>query len=158
MRNDRVAAHNSRPSGAVKRSAGLLAAAAATLLSSCARVQPQDGPADIPAAAIWSDAQLVIVVTTEYRFTPDHLGFRPGGRYRLRLENPGAELHEFTAPAFFAAIDLANPDILVAGGHEVVLRPKERKELYFVARRQGRYRLTCADHDWAGMVGEIVIE
>jgi uncharacterized cupredoxin-like copper-binding protein len=95
---------------------------------------------------------------TEYRFTPNHLGFRKGVRYRLRLENPGAELHEFTAPAFFKAIDLANPDVLAAGGHEIVLQPREWKEVYFAARQLGHYELTCADHDWAGMVGEIVIE
>jgi uncharacterized cupredoxin-like copper-binding protein len=92
------------------------------------------------------------------RFRPDHLGFRQGVRYRLRLENSGAQLHEFTAPAFFKAIDLANPDVLAAGGQEVILQPGEWKEVYFAARQPGRYRLTCADHDWASMVGEIVIE
>ena len=28
----------------------------------------------------------------------------------------------------------------------------------FVPQKPGRYALTCADHDWAGMIGEITIE
>jgi uncharacterized cupredoxin-like copper-binding protein len=139
-----------------------LAAAAVSLPTSCARLPPGDASAIATSASTmpiaWSNAQLVRVVMTEYRFTPNHLGFRQGVRYRLRLENPGAELHEFTAPAFFRAIDLANPDALAAGGQEVVLQPREWKEVYFAARQPGHYGLTCADHDWTGMVGEIVIE
>jgi hypothetical protein len=71
------------------------------------------------------------------RFRPDHLGFRQGVRYRLRLENSGTEPHEFTAPAFFKAIDLANPHVLTAGGQEVILQPGEWKEVYFAARQPG---------------------
>jgi len=41
----------------------------------------------------------VVTITIEYEFTPDHLEFRNAIRYRLRLENAGVELHEFTAPA-----------------------------------------------------------
>lgn len=95
---------------------------------------------------------------TEYRFTPNQLSFRQGASYRLVLDNRGKELHEFTAPGFFGAIVLDNPDVLVAAGNEVVLQPGERKELRFRAQKPGRYRLTCADHEWDGMTGEIVIE
>jgi uncharacterized cupredoxin-like copper-binding protein len=100
----------------------------------------------------------VTVVLSEYRFSPDHLVFRRGDAYRLLLENRGKELHEFTAPAFFHAVSVRTPEVLAAGGGEIVLRPGERKELDFVASAAGRYALSCADHDWAGMTGEIVIE
>jgi uncharacterized cupredoxin-like copper-binding protein len=101
--------------------------------------------------------ETVELAMSEYRFSPDRLLFRHGVRYRLVLENRGAELHEFTAPEFLTAIALDNPDTLAPGGKEVVVRPGERKELRFVAVRPGRYAMRCADHDWAGMVGEIVI-
>ena len=107
--------------------------------------------------AVAAAAETVLLVMTEYRFTPDHLAFRQGVAYRLVMENRGKELHEFTAPAFLASITLANPDVLATGGKEVVVRPGERKELRFVPLRPGRYPMACADHDWAGMVGEIVI-
>jgi len=41
---------------------------------------------------------------------------------------------------------------------EVVLQPNEQKDLYFVALRPGHYDMWCADHDWAGMIGDITVE
>jgi len=94
----------------------------------------------------------------EDRFVPDKLVFRHGVEYRLELRNDGREMHEFTAPEFFKAVDIRNPEVLERAVPEVLLQPGERKELRFVARQPGRYPLTCADHDWDGMVGEIVVE
>lgn len=102
-------------------------------------------------------AETVELAMTEYRFSPDHLRLRSGTAYRLVLVNRGTELHEFTAPEFLAAVALDNPGDLAVGGKEVVVRPGERKELRFVAPRPGHYAMTCADHDWAGMTGEIVV-
>jgi uncharacterized cupredoxin-like copper-binding protein len=99
----------------------------------------------------------VLLVMTEYRFTPDKLLLPRGVLCRLVLANRGKELHEFTAPEFLAAIVLDTPQVLAAGGKEVVVRPGERKELRFTAPRAGRFPMSCADHDWAGMVGEIVV-
>ncbi len=110
------------------------------------------------AATDWSKAELVTVRTVEYRFIPDHLSFRHGIAYRLHLRNDGSELHEFTAPEFLKAIEIGNPEVLGGYGSEIVLQPHQEKDLYFIARQPGRYRLICADHDWAGMTGEIVIE
>jgi len=106
----------------------------------------------------WSKAAPVTVVMTEYRFSPSQLLFHRGVAYRLHLDNRGYELHEFTAPAFFKAIVLRNPEALKAEGREVVLRPGEQTDLYFVAEQPGRYGLTCADHDWTGMVGGIIVD
>jgi uncharacterized cupredoxin-like copper-binding protein len=108
-----------------------------------------------PARA--AEPLLVELVMTEYRFAPDRLLLPLGRPCRLLLENRGAELHEFTAPEFLAAIALDSPEVLAPGGREVVVRPGERKALRFTARRPGRYPMACADHDWAGMVGEIVV-
>ncbi len=101
--------------------------------------------------------QVVTEETVEYRFLPAELVFRPGVLYRLHLENTGREMHEFTAPDFFKAVDVKNPEVLGAGGTEVLLQPGDRKDVLFVPRAAGTYRLTCADHDWAGMVGDIVV-
>lgn len=98
------------------------------------------------------------VVLAEYRFVPNELRFQRGVRYRLHLENQGKELHEFTAPEFFMAIDVRNPEVLAGDGREVILRPQEQKDVDFIPRRAGRYRLYCADHDYFGMTGEIDVE
>ena len=106
----------------------------------------------------WSGAQTITVVATEYRFAPSRLTLRVGAPSRLHLENLGTELHEFTAPAFLKTVELGNPDALNADRTEVILQPGEQKDLYLVPRQAGRYPFICADHDWAGMTGEIIVE
>lgn len=106
----------------------------------------------------WAKAETVTVETIEYRFTPLQLVFRHGRPYRLVLVNRGRELHEFTAPEFFQASSVRNPDALVADRHEAVVHPGERKEILFVPLRTGLYPLSCADHETFGMIGTIRVE
>lgn len=113
-----------------------------------------------PAGALavdWSKAKKVTVVTVEYAFKPADLTFHVGTTYRLHLENKGTETHEFTAPDFFKAIDMRNPDLTGPDHTEIVLHPGDKKDFYFVAERAGSYDLRCSDHDWAGMVGKITV-
>ena len=112
----------------------------------------------IPGVLAQDREHVITVDTLEYSFRPADLRFRHGVPYRLHLENIGKEMHEFTAPEFFKAVDVENPEVLVAAGNEVLLQPGDRKDVRFIPRIPGRYHLTCADHDWAGMIGEIVIE
>lgn len=109
----------------------------------------------------WADsskAETVTLVGTEYRFAPNRLTFRVGSSYRLHLENRGKELHEFTAPVFLKTVEIVNPEALNPEGTEIVVQPGEEKDLYFVPKQAGRFPFICADHDWAGMTGEIVVE
>lgn len=115
-------------------------------------------PAVLAAGVGVTDVQTVTVVMAEYSFAPAHLEFRRGVAYRLHLENRGAELHEFTAPDFFKAVEVKNPDALASGGQDVVVNAREQKDVLFVPQRPGRYDLRCADHDFQGMTGDIVIE
>ena len=119
-----------------------------------APVRPAAGAANVD----WSSARLVTVQLVDDRFVPEKLSFRHGVPYRLHLENNGTAMHEFTAPEFFRAIEVKNPGVLEPEQHEVLLQPKEQKDLYFVAPGPGHYRLTCADHDWDGMTGDITVE
>jgi len=112
-----------------------------------------------PAAEVdWSKAKLVTLITVEYAFEPNHLTFRRDIAYRLHVENHGRELHELTAPDFFKAVELHNPEVMNREHTEIVLQPNEQKDLYFVTLRSGRYNMWCADHDWAGMTGDITVE
>jgi len=123
----------------------LLAAALAALLIGSA------------GAVDWSKAKKVTVVTVEYAFRPASLTFQQGIAYRLRLDNQGKEMHEFTAPEFFKAIQMRDAKALNADRTEIVVQPGEKKDLYFVAQQPGSFKLRCSDHDWAGMVGDITI-
>ena len=110
------------------------------------------------ADADLESGQLVTVGLVDDQFVPDKLTFRAGVPYRLRLENQGKEMHEFTAPEFLKTVEVKNPEVLEQAGNEVLVQPGKAKELAFVAKKPGRYPLTCADHDWDGMVGEITVE
>jgi len=103
-------------------------------------------------------AQLVPIVTADYRFEPSEISLRVGTRYRLHVESRGKDTHELTAPAFFEAVELKNPDVLNAERTELLLQPGEQKDVNVIPRRAGRFPFVCADHDWAGMTGVMVVK
>lgn len=106
----------------------------------------------------WSKAELVTIVQSDYRFEPSDLALRVAMPYRLHVENRGKDTHEITAPAFFKAVELRNPEVLNPERTELLVQPGEQKDVYFVPRQAGRYPFSCADHDWAGMTGVIVVQ
>ena len=133
-----------------KSKANLLSPVAAMLIALAAPAGA--AAADTPAA------QPVTVVTSDYNFAPDKLTFKRGVAYRLHIENHGKEMHEFNAPAFFRSVELGDPQVLNADRTEIAVRPGDAKDLDFVPRQVGQYRLICPDHDWTGMIGEITVE
>jgi uncharacterized cupredoxin-like copper-binding protein len=100
----------------------------------------------------------VNVVMIDYKFQPDHLILQHGVPYRLHLENHGKETHEFTAPTFFAASKIDNPEILNRERSEIVMQPGDVKDLLVTPGPPGTYDLRCADHDWDGMTGGITVQ
>jgi uncharacterized cupredoxin-like copper-binding protein len=113
----------------------------------------------VPGIGLAADkAKLVTVVTTESKFTPNKLTFRRGIPYRLHVENRGKQLHEFNAADFFKTAKIINPAVLNPDKTEIVVHPGEAKDLNFIPKQAGHFRLYCPDHDWAGMTGEITVE
>jgi uncharacterized cupredoxin-like copper-binding protein len=127
---------------------------AALLASGLAIAAPTAGE----PAVDWAKAQRVDLIAVEYAFQPNHLTFLHDRVYLLHVENRGRELHELTAPDFFKALELRDPSVLNQDRTELVLQPGDQKDLYFVAQQPGRYDMRCADHDWAGMTGDITVE
>jgi uncharacterized cupredoxin-like copper-binding protein len=111
-----------------------------------------------PLAAAQPKPVMIQVVMVDYRFEPDHLTFEHDVHYQLHLENHGKETHEFTAPIFFAAATIDNPDVLNREHTEVLVQPGESTDLFLTPHRPGTYDLRCADHDWDGMVGGITVK
>ncbi len=110
------------------------------------------------AADPWDHAQPITVVMVDNSFQPDHVIFQQGKAYELRLQNHGKDMHEFTAPEFFRASTVRNKRALANGGTEVVVQPGESARVDLLPRIKGDYKLTCADHDWDGMVGSITVK
>jgi uncharacterized cupredoxin-like copper-binding protein len=117
-------------------------------------------PADLSVAPVVAAAEAppVTIVMSEYDFAPKRVILHHGVRYRLHLQNTGKEVHEFTAPAFFKIAQIENPDALDPDRKQVVLQPNETKDVLLSAPRPGSYDLRCADHDWAGMLGRIIVK
>ncbi len=109
--------------------------------------------ADAPARA-----ETLTVVMVDNRFEPDHITFHAGHRYVLRLQNHSKDLHEFTAPAFWKAAVVRDRRLLSNDGTDVVVQPGKTVNIALVAPAKGHYDLTCADHDWDGMVGSITVD
>ena len=128
-------------------------AAGAMLLAVIASARAQPAP-----AVDWSTAQPVSLLLIDDRFVPDRLVFRHAVPYRLHVENRGRNLHEFTAPGFLAASVVRNPAQLANGGREIVVQPGTTVDVELMPLNPGSYELICADHDWAGMMGDIVVE
>jgi uncharacterized cupredoxin-like copper-binding protein len=109
-------------------------------------------------AVDWSRAQPMTVVMVDNTFEPDHLTFQHGTPYRLHLENRGKNLHEFTAPEFLADAVVRDPNQLANGGKDIVVQSGGSVDVDLEPLKSGTYPLICADHDWDGMVGEIVVK
>jgi uncharacterized cupredoxin-like copper-binding protein len=141
------------------------AMAAAALLSACAH---ETAPSGRPAAALgtdWSQAELIDVVMTDFRFTPDVLRLRQGRPYRLHLENRGSGVHNISAGSFFKTAAV-RADAPVAGAGEAVtgdtvrLAKGETKDVYMIPMTPGSYDFDCSEflHSLFGMTGNIVVE
>lgn len=110
------------------------------------------------AADKWAHAKTVTVVMVDNRFEPDHITFRAGQAYELRLENHGKDMHEFTAPGFLKAASIRDKRLLANNGTDIVVQPGKSVRILLIAPVKGQYDLRCADHDWDGMVGSIAVE
>jgi uncharacterized cupredoxin-like copper-binding protein len=132
-----------------------IAVLAGALTAAGALVAARHGSA---APVDWSHAEAVDVRMVEYEFIPKELRLRREVPYRLHLVNAGKEGHDFTAGAFFAAVEVHNRDALGARGASIYLRPGETADIYVIARDPGLFAPRCADHDWAGMTATIVVD
>ena len=74
------------------------------------------------------------------------------------LKNRGKDMHEFTAPAFLKAATIKDKAVLTNGGTDIVVQSGKTAHIFLVAPAKGHYDLTCADHDWDGMVGSIAVD
>ena len=110
------------------------------------------------AADKWLHAEPMTVVMVDNRFEPDHITFHAGQPYALRLENHGKDMHEFTAPVFLKAATVRDKRLLANGGGDIVVQAGKSVLIFLIAPAKGKYDLTCADHDWDGMVGSISVE
>lgn len=107
----------------------------------------------------WGGAKAVAVNLTDFDFTPSQLGFQAGQPVRLVLANTGSGLHDFSAPAFFAAASYRQGGTLPRGG-KVAVAQNQTAEIDLVPGAPGQYPLDCTEflHAMLGMTGAINVE
>jgi plastocyanin len=103
-------------------------------------------------------AQQIVIVLSDFAFTPRTLELRGGREYRLRFVNQGSGGHSFSAPAFFSTARIDPADAPAVSGGEVELSRGESRDVRLVPA-MGTYAVSCTHplHATFGMVGTIVV-
>lgn len=113
----------------------------------------------VSSTAGQSETVTVDVVLADFSFTPSVLRFQHGGHYLLRLSNQGSGGHNFTAPDFFAAVEIDSNDLKDIHKGKVEVPKGSTVDIGFTAVKPGSYRIKCSHflHSGFGMKGTAVI-
>ncbi len=128
-------------------------------LGACAQKPTALDPVRTAAPSIdWNAARPVPVKLTDFDFSPSQLSFQAGQPVRLLLSNSGSGLHDFSAPAFFAAASFRSGGTVPAGG-KVAVAKDASAEIDLVPGAPGQYPLECTEflHTMFGMTGTIAV-
>jgi uncharacterized cupredoxin-like copper-binding protein len=141
-----------------RKFAGLILRIAAlpVLVAGCATAPA--APSAQPSVAAGESAGIVTVVLTDFAFTPDHIALRAGVPVRLRLVNNSNGGHDFSAPAFFAASNIAPGSTAPAGG-AIEVGSHQTVEIAVTPRVPGTYPVECTHflHSLFGMTATIEV-
>jgi uncharacterized cupredoxin-like copper-binding protein len=107
----------------------------------------------------WNGAKTIVVRLANFSFTPSALELRRGTPYRLHLANTASGGHDFTAPQFFAAVEIATGDQGKIESGRVKLEGGESIDIHLVPLKAGIYPLHCSHfmHTTFGMKGTITV-
>jgi plastocyanin len=110
------------------------------------------------AAAAQPAGQTVDVRLTSFDFTPSELHLRAGQPVVLRLTNASGGGHNFSAPQFFAAAQVAAGQNVIRNGTIEV--PSHQTVSVRLTPQRGEYRLRCTHtlHTTFGMRGRIIVD
>lgn len=112
-----------------------------------------------PAHGDWTDARIVTVELSNFRFSPASIALEHGRRYRIHLVNGASGGHDFSAPSFFSAATVAPEDRARLAGGKVALHGGESVDIRLIAPAAGTYKVRCTHfmHGAFGMNGQIVV-
>ena len=111
------------------------------------------------SSAIAQPASAVAVQLASFKFTPSTIVLDHGRTYVLRLANVSGDGHDFAAPGFFAAANVAAADRQLVTEGVVEVPSHQVREIHLTAPAAGRYKLKCSHsfHKMFGMSGTIVV-
>lgn len=132
--------------------------ALALMLSACATtydVEPRIAPASTDFAA----APRVEVHLSSFRYEPRTISLAGGRPVTLALINDASGAHNFAAPEFFAAAQIAQAEAPIIANGSVEVGAGQSIELHLVPVAGG-YDVECTHlgHSLLGMTGSIVVQ
>lgn len=115
--------------------------------------------ATIPRMAAAQTGESITITLTDYAFSPASLALKAGTAYRLHFTNAGSKDHDFTAPQFFAASQLAPDDQAKVKRGTIAVDEGQEVEVTLTPVA-GSYAFTCTHfmHKMMGMHGSITVQ
>jgi plastocyanin len=109
----------------------------------------------------WAEGDAPISISlSNYAFTPGEIALKSGAAYHLRFTNSGSKDHDFSAPEFFAASQVAAKDQAKLQKGQVALESGQPVDITLMPGRPGTYAFECTHfmHKMMGMHGSIVVQ
>lgn len=102
----------------------------------------------------------ISISLTDYAFTPGTLDLKTGTTYQLHFVNSGSKDHNFSAPAFFAAAQIAADDQAKLSKGIVELGSGKSVDITVTPGQAGTFTVECTHfmHKMMGMHGNITVQ
>ena len=112
------------------------------------------------AGASAQTAAPITITLTDYAFSPASFDLNAGTTYQLHFVNNGSKGHNFSAPEFFAASQIAPEDMARVKDGSVELANDQSADIAVTPARAGTYAFVCTHfmHKMMGMHGEIIVQ
>ena len=105
-------------------------------------------------------ANPITITLTNYAFAPSALELKAGMTYQIHFINNGSRDHNFSAPEFFAASQIAQEDVTEVKNGSLELGNGESADVTVTPAHAGTYPFICTHfmHKMLGMHGKIVVQ
>jgi plastocyanin len=112
------------------------------------------------SGAMAQTATPISITMTNYAFTPDALNLMAGTTYHMHFINNGSKDHNFSAPEFFAASQIAPEDQAKVGKGLVALEAGQSVDITVTPGHTGTFPVECTHfmHKMMGMHGNITVQ
>ena len=117
-------------------------------------------PLGAMGGAMAETATPISISLTDYAFTPGTLDLKTGATYQLHFVNSGSKDHNFSAPEFFAAAQVAADDQAKLSKGIVELGSGKSVDITVTPGQAGTFAIECTHfmHKMMGMHGNIVVQ
>ena len=113
-----------------------------------------------PSGALAQTATPIAITLSNYAFAPATLDLHAGTTYQLHFTNSGSKDHNFSAPAFFAAAQIAADDQGKVRQGSVELASGQSVDVTVTPGQAGTFPVECTHfmHKTMGMHGSIIVQ